>query len=1121
MARVPDEEVERLKRGISVQRLAEAMGVQFQKRGESLVGRCVFHDDKTPSLVVTPAKNLWHCLGACHAGGTVIDWVMKAEGVSFRHAVELLRAEVPLTQAPGPRKATVPKLVSPLAADADDKALLNQVAHYYHQTLKASPEALAYLEKRGVRSTQVIDTFKLGFANRTLGLRLPQTNRAAGEELRGKLQRLGVLRESGHEHLNGSLVVPLLDESGDVVGMYGRKVTPGLRPGTPLHMYLPGPHRAAFNSAALAGQRSVIVCEALIDALSFWCAGFRNVTAAYGVEGFTPHHIEAFKRHGVRDVMIAFDRDDAGDSAAELLAKRLQAEGFDSWRVQFPRGMDANDYACKVQPAAKSLGVALRQALWMGGTARTSRRPELVAAIDPATAVAPSTNPSLIAASVTATAANPATTTLASIEGGNSEISEVISKPLDEAQGAVAPRRAPQAPLAVVVTPPQISPSSTPASPKPAAWFDHGPETTCALCVEAHSAPNAVPPTVIVPSTPVQISPLVTSTPSAANIAAEAASPAPSLVPAMPKAPVVEAAVTDEEVVLHFGPRRYRVRGLGKALSAESLKLNILVSQGEVFHVDTLELYSARQRGAWVKQAADELRVPEDALKRDLGAVLLKLEELQEKQLKEKLAPRSSAPALTESERDAALELLKSPQLLQRILLDFERCGVVGEETNKLVGYLATVSRKLDEPLAVLIQSSSAAGKSSLMEAVLAFVPEEDKTKYSAMTGQSLFYMGDADLKHKVLAIVEEEGASRASYALKLLQSEGELTIASTGKDPSSGRLVTHEYRVEGPTQLFLTTTASELDEELLNRCVVLTVDEERGQTQAIHRLQREKQTLEGLLARRDRESVLKLHKDAQRLLRPLMVANPFARQLTFLDERTRTRRDFPKYLTLIRTIALLHQHQRPVKSVQHDGQVVEYVEVTLEDVGIANRLAAAVFGRTLDELAPQARRLLNSLHTQVSEECTRKNLTRADYRFSRKDVRAWTGWTDFQVRMHLEKLAALEYLLVHRGQRGQTFVYELLYDGKGTDGAPFLMGLADVEVLRQYDFNFEHRQPDSEGPSSIHRAPNEPTSRAPKTDAAAGDDRGFSSLAASGGENAHPGSTTKSSSYPQLEAVS
>ena len=179
---------------------------------------------------------------------------------------------------------------------------------------------------------------------------------------------------------------------------------------------------------------------------------------------------------------------------------------------------------------------------------------------------------------------------------------------------------------------------------------------------------------------------------------------------------------------------------------------------------------------------------------------------------------------------------------------------MVGEETNKLAGYIAAVSRHLEAPLAVILQSSSAAGKSSLMEAILAFVPGRAAHQYSAMTGQSLFYMGETDLKNKVLAIVEEEGAQRAAYALKLLQSEGVLTIASTGKDPATGRLVTHQYRVEGPVMIFLTTTAIDLDEELLNRCLVLTVNEDREQTQAIHRLQRERQTLEGLLARQERE---------------------------------------------------------------------------------------------------------------------------------------------------------------------------------------------------------------------------------------------------------------------------
>src|SRR6266436_6436400 len=121
MARIPVEVVERLKAEVSVQRLAEARGVTFKPHGSDLIGRCPFHDDKTPSLVVTPAKNLWHCLGACQAGGTVIDWVMKSEGVSFRHAVELLQndsiaqAAASGSMSPPPKHSTVRKLPRTLA----------------------------------------------------------------------------------------------------------------------------------------------------------------------------------------------------------------------------------------------------------------------------------------------------------------------------------------------------------------------------------------------------------------------------------------------------------------------------------------------------------------------------------------------------------------------------------------------------------------------------------------------------------------------------------------------------------------------------------------------------------------------------------------------------------------------------------------------------------------------------------------------------------------------------------------------------------------------------------------------------------------------------------------------
>jgi hypothetical protein len=488
-------------------------------------------------------------------------------------------------------------------------------------------------------------------------------------------------------------------------------------------------------------------------------------------------------------------------------------------------------------------------------------------------------------------------------------------------------------------------------------------------------------------------------------------------------------------------------------MSYELLKINVLVSgqtpRGvSAFHVDTFDLYSARQRGAFTKQAGEELGIKEEVVRHDLGQVLLKLEELQDEQIKEALRPKEQAVTLSAEDQAAALELLRDPKLLDRIVEDFARCGMVGEETNKLVGYLGVVSRHLDTPLAVIVQSSSAAGKSSLMEAVLAFLPDEQRVQYSAMTGQSLFYMGETDLKNKVLAIVEEEGAHSASYALKLLQSEGVLTIASTGKDPATGRLTTHQYRVEGPVMIFLTTTAIQLDEELLNRCLVLSVNEEREQTRAIHRVQREAQTLEGLLKRRDRSEILAVHRNAQRLLKPMYVANSYARELTFHDNQTRTRRDHMKYLTLIRTIALLHQHQRPRKMVEHRGRPVEYIEVAISDIAVANRLAHEVLGRSLDELPPQTRRLLMAVDEMVTMGCEREKMERADYRFSRRDVRAYTGWGDTQLKIHLHRLEELEYLLIHRGGRGQSIVYEIVFTRPKGGGKPTLPGLIDIEKL-------------------------------------------------------------------------
>lgn len=843
--------------------------------------------------------------------------------------------------APSAAKALRPQeLPLHLTTEASDQELLDAVIAYYHQALLNSPDALTYLERLGIADVKLIETHRLGFANRTLGLRLPIGQVKAGAAIRKRLQNIGVLRESGHEHFNGCLVAPTMDDVGHVCAVYGRRM---LRGAGRQDLYLPPMHQYLWNSCGMAGHAEVIVTQSLLDCLAFWSAGFHNVTTVLGATIQGAEFAKALRERAVNRVLICFTGDEAGRQASERLGEQLMAAGIECYRIPLPTGSSANLFARSFAPANKSLGRLIRKAVWLGKGEPVNPR-----------------------------------------SGEDPQPVPAISSTVDQIGSAAPPER--------LAPPPKVA--DAPAT-----------------------APDSVP------------------TPSAAAAATGPESGAPDA-----------AKVNDDEVIMLFDQRRWRIRGLAKNLGYAALKVNLLVNRGDAYHVDNIDLYAARARTFFVSQAAKELGVNEDIVKGDLGRVLLKLESVQDARIRSALRVEPEIPRMSDTQAKEAMALLEDPQLIERIVHDFDACGLIGETTNKVIGYLAATSRKLERPLAIVVQSSSAAGKTALMDAVLAFVPEEERTKLSTMTGQSLYYMGQGNLQHKVLAIAEEEGASRVSYALKLLQSEGELTIASTGKDPGTGRMLTQQHRVQGPVMLFLTTTAIEIDEELLNRCMVLSVDEGREQTEAIHRQQRVRRTLGGMQAAGQRAALIRLHQNAQRLLRPLAVINPFAEQLTFLSDTTRARRDHEKYLTLIDTIALLHQYQRPVKSSTGD-QAFLYVEVTATDIEKANALAHEALGRSLDELPPQTRRLLGAIARYVRGQMDQHKITMSDVHFSRRDVRAVTGWGDTQLRVHLDRLVSLEYLLARRHGSGGRITYELLFDGDAS-AAVHMSGLIDATVI-------------------------------------------------------------------------
>jgi len=263
-------------------------------------------------------------------------------------------------------------------------------------------------------------------------------------------------------------------------------------------------------------------------------------------------------------------------------------------------------------------------------------------------------------------------------------------------------------------------------------------------------------------------------------------------------------------------------------------------------------------------------------------------------------------------------------------------------------------------------------------------------------------------------------------------------------------------------------------------------------------------------LAKQSKNTLIVLHQNAQRLIKPMLVANPFAQELTFINDKTRTRRDHMKYLTLINSITLLHQHQRTIKTIKHQGETVQYIDVTKQDIAMANKLAHEILGRSLDELPPQTRTLLKLVHKMVKKRIAEEAMEQSDYRFTRREIREYCGWTDFQIKKHITRLQDMEYLLVHRGGRGQSFVYELLYNNEGQDGQNFVLGLKEIDGSNMenhvYDKNKEPQITNKEPSSSPQVVPKEPRSSTKKNSSKPNNTNGSGNISQEMLENAHLG---------------
>jgi len=345
MLRLKPRDLTALKKNTDLLAVVQARGVMLTKQGNDYVGLCPFHDEKTPSFHVTPTKNLYHCFG-CGAAGSVIDFVMRKDGVDFRRAVDVIltesgvvqRGAQPTREQPTGAR-TAPGRGQPYLEVTEERAqvLLERVVSIFQKNWAELPQGRKYLAQRGLTDAGLLTQHQAGYSDGRLRELLPNEGRAWEE-----LNSLGVLYRDGRERFTGCVVFPVRDAQQRIVTLYGRRAVPDLRAPSGDHYYLPGRPTGFWNVAACKSHAQIILVESILDALSVQMAGAFNVAAIQGTQGLSDADVTLLTESGVQRVLLLMDGDDAGQKAALKITQRLA--GFHCENRVLPDGHDPNSY---------------------------------------------------------------------------------------------------------------------------------------------------------------------------------------------------------------------------------------------------------------------------------------------------------------------------------------------------------------------------------------------------------------------------------------------------------------------------------------------------------------------------------------------------------------------------------------------------------------------------------------------------------------------------------------------------------------------------------------------------------------------------------------------------------
>jgi DNA primase catalytic core len=482
--------------------------------------------------------------------------------------------------------------------------------------------------------------------------------------------------------------------------------------------------------------------------------------------------------------------------------------------------------------------------------------------------------------------------------------------------------------------------------------------------------------------------------------------------------------------LFHRGGLSYRLLGV-RAAFVSSLRVNIRVEKEGACFLDNVDLYSARSRFSFAAAAAQALSTEAPRVEKDLVCIVDHLEAERDREL------RSAGPAegreLSGEERKAGMELLEDPKLFERIAGDLETLGYVGEELNKQLLYIAASSRKMKDPISVVILSQSASGKSLLLETVRRLMPEEDVVAVSSLSDQALNYIGEGGLLHKFLILGEAVHSEVVEHQIREMLSSHELSRLVVTKDLKTGELTSRTVRSPVVVAAVMSSTRAEMNPENASRAFLVNADESREQTRRIHESQREKYSL----ARHGREKstiprIVRAHRAAQRLLSPRTIVNPFGSRLCFPDALMRSRRDHERFVDLIAGVCFLRQFQKTEKEARDEqtGEGMRYIECDLADYRIAHAILCATLPATLSSFPPSALELYEAVRELLKAKAAREGLKPTEVSLGQREIREATGFNQRWIKRYMQLLAEWEYLTVRGGRsRGSRNSYRLVCD--------------------------------------------------------------------------------------------